>query len=82
MLKDLRGREIEPGAHIVWPGRQGSSLWMTGGDVVKIGERKVWHNLALPFVEVRITHVRDSYDKDRIGNTVTLTRVDNIVVVG
>jgi hypothetical protein len=86
MLKDIRGRRIEVGSKVVWPGRRGSSLWMTAGEVVSI--KKVdgpsWTDQVRHQVRVQITHVDSDYSWDvkRIGTSVTLTRVDNIVVVG
>ena len=73
MLKDFRGHQIEVGSNIVWPGRRGSSLWVTGGNVVKIETNRV---------TVVVTNVQDPmWDRHRLGTQVTLTRVDNIVVV-
>jgi hypothetical protein len=84
MLKDLRGRRIEVGSKIVWPGRRGSHLWVTAGEVVRIKDTSDYLDREIYQVRVQITHVQGDYpwDLKRLGTKVTLTRVENIVVVG
>jgi len=83
MLKDIRGRRIEVGSKVVWPGRQGSNLWMTAGEVVSVRSREHTYLTPTTLVTVQITHVDDiKWNGHRLGTRVTLSRVENIVVVG
>lgn len=36
VVKDWRGKPIKVGSKVVYPSRQGSSLWMSEGEVVRI----------------------------------------------
>ena len=40
-LKDFRGVTFRVGDEVVYPGRCGSSLWMSRGFIVKIGEDRM-----------------------------------------
>lgn len=77
-MKDFLGREIRAGSRIVWPGRQGSSLWMSVGVVEDIVHRD---ELSGPkaVLKVRVEKVGLSFGKS--GNLVTIECLDRIVVV-
>lgn len=40
VVTDWRGNEITVGAIVLYPSRQGSSLWMTEGEVVSVESAK------------------------------------------
>jgi hypothetical protein len=83
--KDIRNRTLYVGAKVAWPGRYGSTLRVSAGEIVKMDKYKTlgydFNEQDAWFVWVRITHTQE-WDRDRIGDTVKLTRIDNIVVVG
>lgn len=39
MLKDIAGRELNPGDIIAYPVRSGSNLWMTTAKILEIKEK-------------------------------------------
>lgn len=59
MIKDWRGNEIKIGSKIVWPGRSGSSMWMTEGEVVDIKIKKET-NYQLQEIDVPTLYVKSS----------------------
>jgi hypothetical protein len=88
-MKDWRGTEIEVGATVVYPGRGGSSLWMTEGTVVALHseteDRWDWRAKArvpteVGTVEVKRTRVqswREITDPDKTYKI----KVSNVVVI-
>lgn len=40
-MKDWRGTRIKVGSAVVYPSRQGSSLWMNEGEVISVSEGRV-----------------------------------------
>lgn len=92
MVTDWLGTEIKPGSIIVYPGRQGSSMWMRKAKVTSVfpyevmrrdytnwpSELVVTQKFGL-FVEVE----QANYTGDVVGHRkVKLTRLDRVTVVG
>jgi hypothetical protein len=78
-LTDWRGTPIRPGATIVYPARQGSSLWLTEAEVVEIVHRE---DTETPGLRVRRLHVggwRGQYGDQR--STAVVYKLDNVTVV-
>lgn len=82
-MKDWRGTPIEVGSTIVYPGRQGSSVWVNEAVVLEVGERRRWQLLpgeTEPALKVRRTHDTTGWrDLDKVS---TVTAVDRVTVVG
>ncbi len=59
-MRDWRGTEIEVGSRVVYPGRQGSSMWMTEGEVVELKPKTElrWNFVAKDRVPTEVGHVR------------------------
>lgn len=59
-VKDWRGNEIKVGSKIIWPGRSGSSMWMTEGEVVDIEIKKDsrWNGTQIEEFEVPVLKVK------------------------
>lgn len=78
-MKDWRGTPIEVGSRIVYPGRQGTWLWLNEGEVEEFGEVE---RFGVPFPTLRVRRIRDSGWRDvPEGRLVTLTAVRNVTVV-
>ena len=71
MLLDARGKEILPGQTIVYPGRQGSSLWLNFATVQDVG-RKVGNFL---FERVIVAKRQDT------GRQVIIEKPERVVVL-
>ena len=65
MLKDARGQEIKLGSLVAFPGRAGSSLWLTIGKVVGITTRERWDYNGYKNVPVLIIQPNNDVKKTR-----------------
>lgn len=70
-MKDFIGNEIKEGSKIVYPGRSGSSLWMNYAVVMEAKGGKL-----------RVYRLKDKYGRSGDESVTTLSRIDNVVVVG
>jgi hypothetical protein len=71
-MKDFLGNEIQIGDTIVYPGRQGSTMWMNIAEVVGIDyDQQYVHSPILPVLHVR----RDN------GKMYDVYRIDRVVVI-
>jgi hypothetical protein len=79
--KDLDGRTISVGDRIAYPGRQGSSLWMTKAKVLEIYEGKDWRDN--PFTSYKVE--REVPDEPKYSwsgpprKIVHITNIQNVV---
>lgn len=76
-VKDVLGRTISVGDYVMYPGRQGSSLWVTVGHVLEIAGRSTWNGL-VPFVKVQPL---DPKTRRAVGKPSPLTRLDLLTKV-
>lgn len=76
-MSDFLGREIKQGSYIVYPGRQGSSLWVNLGHVVEITERTNWQGTT-PVLRVQPI---DAKTRRAIGKHVRLTEISKVTVI-
>jgi hypothetical protein len=74
MIKDWRGNEIKVGSKIVWPGRSGSRMWLTEGEVVGIGSRKVRNWISGQDEDVPTLKVKETSNSTMYGSTSTKVR--------
>lgn len=77
-MKDFRGREIKVGSLIAYPGRVGSSCWITVARVLSFGTREGWSYTGKktePTITVQIVKSSDSYQKPRKSTIYALNRV-------
>lgn len=80
-LADWLGEPIEPGSHIVYPGRSGSSTWMTHAEVLELLTVPHWYSGA-PTWALRVQPIgRTRYAVDRKSKPVLIERVDRVTVV-
>lgn len=68
-MLDFRGVEIRVGSTIVYPGRQGSSIWLNAAEVVRVEDAQL---------RVRVTGNSEGVTQNRLT---TLTAVDRVAVV-
>lgn len=82
-LKDWRGKPIEVGTRIVYPGRRGSLIWMTEAEVVEIGEEiPGYSSVPVPFLKVKRLRMATYGGALVVGQKlVKLTEVDRVTVV-
>lgn len=76
-MKDFIGREIKQGSYIVYPGRQGSSLWMNLGHVVDVTVRTTWNG---PVDILKVQPV-DPASRRPLGKVVSVTCIDKVTVI-
>lgn len=77
---DWRGTRILPGSTVIYPGRQGSSLWVTEGTVESVAFRPArFSQGSTPFLRVCPTRTT-SYRGTK--NLVVLTNVGMVTVIG
>lgn len=92
MITDWLGTEIKPGSVIVYPGRQGSSMWMNRAKVTSVFAYEVmqWDYSGWPRERVAVQKVglfvyveQRNYTGDVVGTRkVKLTVLDRVTVVG
>lgn len=72
MIKDWRGNEIKIGSTIVYPGRSGSSMWMTEAKVIDIQHKAQfpWEPTPVPILKIDVN-----------GVITTIKRIDRVTVV-
>lgn len=68
-MKDWRGKTIKKGVKVVYPGRQGSSIWVVEAEVISVDGNEI---LAQP---VRTTGSQVS------GRPVRIKNVDRVTVL-
>lgn len=78
-MKDWRGTPIEVGSVIVYPGRHGSSHWVTEAEVVEIRNRLTWSGEFVPLLKV--ARRRDNNWRGQEG-TSYIERINMVTVVG
>lgn len=61
---DFLGREIRVGSEVVYPGRQGSSLWLNYGIVQELKTKKSWRGDTMVLRVNRIPLNRYSWEFD------------------
>lgn len=71
-MKDFRGVEIQTGAVIAYPGRQGSSMWMNEGTVEEI------KTVTDPWRTTEVLVVRTK----NTGRRTEVSRTERVVVLG
>lgn len=76
-MKDILGREITPGCYIVYPGRQGSSIWMSMAQVKEITHRHKYFG-DVPVLKVQPIHLST---RRSLGRPTTISRIDVVTVV-
>jgi len=78
-LKDWRGTPIEVGSTIIYPGRQGSSVWVNEGEVLAIStnESRIWHRSA----ELTVRRIRDSHGWGREEKVVYVYALERVTVL-
>lgn len=87
MIKDWRGNEIKVGSKILWPGRGGSRLWVTEGEVVEIRMKKrhSWDSDSdlVPVLKVRtFGSTSGLYHPDKPDPTLsTIHVIDRVTVI-
>lgn len=78
--------KISVGMIVAYPGRQGSSLWLTKAKVLEIGSDKDWRGKDYSWIKVeRLAHNTYQYDDswNKIHRAVvTLTNVHNVIPFG
>lgn len=73
-IRDWRGTPIVVGSVVVYPGRYGSTMWMSEAEVIEILERDTWPNGKHTAVKVR--RIRDNYgDAESTSYLTALSRV-------
>ncbi len=91
MVKDWLGTEIKVGSVIVYPGRQGSSMWMSKAVVLEVGTTtaREWRHAPISdwgyYEKPRLTVAVDqtNYTGAVVGvRRVKIDRVDRVTVVG
>lgn len=73
-MKDWRGRDVVPGSVIVYPGRQGSSMWLMEAVVDRVDEVDGGYSL-------NVTLTGCTGYRGVSGRRVTVTRTDKVTVV-
>lgn len=83
-VNDWRGAPIEPGCTIVYPGRQGSSLWMTEAKVLSVREVPIEYG----YRKGQVVHQIDAQPLRRSGwrsndglKRIVITSVDRVTVI-
>ena len=71
MPKDFLGNVIEQGDTIVYPGRQGSSMWLNKAEVLSVS----WAESTGPGVKYTLSIVRSD------GRRAQITKLNRVVVV-
>jgi hypothetical protein len=71
MPKDYLGQVIETGDTIVYPGRQGSSMWLNTAEVLAIS----WAEAEGPKVKYTLSIVRSD------GRRAQITQLNRVIVV-
>jgi hypothetical protein len=78
-MNDWRGNPIEPGALIVYPGRQGSNQWMVEAEVLEIFQDWHWHTFVWA---LRVQPIRQgTYGRTNM-KPVKITALERVTVVG
>ena len=82
-LRDWRGKPIEVGTRIVYPGRRSSSIWVTEAEVVEIGEEiPGYSSVPVPFLKARQIRATSRWRVDQDApKLVKLTELDRVTVV-
>lgn len=81
-MKDWRGTPIVNGSIVVYPGRQGSNVWLNEARVLMAGvDGKDWRGNDKPILIVE--RLRESHfgTRDVDNKQVTLRRISNVTVV-
>lgn len=79
-VTDYLEQEIHIGDFIVWPGRQGSSLWMNNGTVLGIAHGKDWNDREFAKLQVEVN--TSNWDGSKKGKRkTTISCVDRVVVI-
>jgi hypothetical protein len=76
-IKDVLGKTISVGDYVMYPGRQGSSIWVTVAHVLEIAGRTTWSGV-VPFVRVQPI---DAKSRRAVGKPSPLTRLDLLTKV-
>lgn len=78
-MKDFLGRTIKVGCLVAYPGRAGSSCWITVARVVAFGTKKQsWSDKTEPTLTVKILKASTPWQKPR---TSTIYALDRVLVV-
>ncbi|WP_188187579.1 hypothetical protein [Nonomuraea sp. SYSU D8015] len=85
VIKDWRGRDITVGSKVLYASEYGSSYSMVEGEVTKIVTRKGWSwESDKTVTKVTVKPERRSRGNGRYyqADTVTISRIENLTVVG
>ena len=79
--KDFLGRKISIGDWIVYPGRQGSSLWMNLAEVTDITTyHDRWRNERLPCLKVLVR--KTNWEGETVGwRNSTVHAIDRVTII-
>jgi hypothetical protein len=76
---DWLGNVIVPGDHVIYPGRQSSSLWMNHAKVLSIGETESYWGGTSPIL--RVQHTGKGHHFWNTDKVVTLSALNRVTKV-
>ena len=70
-MKDWRGKAIKRGSSVVYPGRQGSVIWVVEAEVLEVKDE-----------EIVVQPTRSTGDRAVSSRPVHIRNIDRVTVVG